>query len=141
MIIVDSSVWIDFFKARETPQTSKLKDLLGNTQIGIGDLILAEVLQGCNELKVFNETLDILGRLDFVVLGGYRISVAAAKNYIKLRSLGYTVRKTIDTIIATRCLVSRFQLLHNDRDFLPFEKHLGLKSVIPLTSSRSSLHS
>lgn len=130
MIIVDSSVWIDFFGARETPQTIKLKALLGNTQIGIGDLILAEVLQGCSDKKIFNETLDILGRLDFVILGGYRISVEAARNYIKLRSLGYTVRKTIDTIIATHCILSGFELLHNDRDFLPFEEHLGLKCVI-----------
>lgn len=131
MIIVDSSVWIDFLGARETPQTDKLKELLGKTQIGIGDLILVEVLQGCDDPKLFNETLDIFGRLDFVALGGYRISVEAARNYIKLRSLGHTIRKTIDTIIATRCIVSGFQLLHNDRDFLPFEKHLGLKSVFP----------
>lgn len=129
MIIVDSSVWIDFVRAKETPQTARLKGLLGNAQIGIGDLILAEVLQGCSDKKIFNETLDILGRLDFVNLGGYRISVEAAKNYIKLRSLGYTVRKTIDTFIATRCILSGFDLLHNDRDFDPFEKHLGLRTV------------
>lgn len=135
MTIVDSSVWIDFFGARETPQTDKLKVLLGKTQVGIGDLILAEILQGCADSKVFSETLETLGRLDFVTLGGYRVCVEAARNYIKLRTLGYTVRKTIDTIIATRCIISGFQLLHNERDFLPFEKHLGLKSVIPANAS------
>ena len=130
MIVVDSSVWVDFLRAKETPQTTKLKQLLGVKRIAIGDLIMAEVLQGCQNRKVFDATKKLLDNLDFIVLGGYKISVGAAENFIKLRSLGYTVRKTVDTIIATRCIMSGYELLHNDRDFLPFEKHLGLKCVV-----------
>ena len=129
MILVDSSVWIDFVNARETHQTLKLKEILGVEQVAIGDIILAEVLQGCLNEKDFNETLEIFDRLDFVPLGGYSVCIAAAQNYRKLRSLGCTVRKTIDAIIATRCILSGYALLHNDRDFLPFEKHLGLKCL------------
>lgn len=131
MIVVDSSVWIDFVRARSTEQTEKLKDLFGVRRILIGDLILAEVMQGCDDIKVFDETLKLFDRFDFVVLSSYKVCIAAARNYVHLRSLGYTVRKTIDTIIATRCILSGFEILHNDRDFSPFEKHLGLKSLIP----------
>jgi len=127
MILVDSSVWIDFVNARETVQTLRLRAILGVEQVAMGDLILAELLQGCRDKKVFNRTLDILHRLDFVSLGGYRLCLAAACNYRRLRSLGYTVSKTIDAIIATRCIISGYTLLHNDKDFIPFEKHLGLK--------------
>ncbi len=131
MIVVDSSVWIDFVSARSTEQTEKLNALIGVKRILVGDLILAEVMQGCGDAKIFDETLQLFDRFDFVVLSSYKVSVAAARNYVRLRSLGYTIRKTIDTIIATRCILSGFELLHNDRDFLPFEKHLGLKSLIP----------
>ena len=130
MILVDSSVWIDFVNARETIQTLKLKEILGVEQVAIGDIILAEVLQGCLNDKEFNETLEMFDRLDFVSLGGYRLCLEAAQNYRKLRSLGYRVRKTIDAIIATRCILNGYTLLHNDRDFIPFEKHLGLKCLI-----------
>ncbi len=130
MILVDSTVWIDFVNARETVQTLKLKEILGVEQIAIGDLILAEVLQGCRNNKEFDRTLELFDRLDFVTLGGYRACLAAAQNYRKLRTLGYTVRKTIDAVIATRCIMNGYTLLHNDRDFIPFEKHLGLKCVI-----------
>lgn len=130
MIIVDSSVWIDFIDDRNTPQTIRLNELLGLTQIGIGDLILTEVLQGCPDQKFFNETLNSLMKLSFVVMGGYHVSVEAARNYIKLRKLGFTVRKTIDTFIATSCILHGYELLHNDPDFRPFEKHLGLECVV-----------
>ena len=129
MIVVDSSVWIDFFSARDTPQTRKLHEILQTSHIAIGDLILAEVLQGCPDPKIFNETLNTLLKLHFVVMGGYQLSIETARNYIKLRHLGFTVRKTIDSFIATSCIIYGFELLHNDRDFLPFEKHLGLKCV------------
>ena len=72
-------------------------------------------------------------RSDFIIVGGYQVAVEAARNYVTLRAKGITIRKTIDTLIATRCILNGFDLLHNDRDFLPFEKHLGLKSVIPTT--------
>ncbi|MGH9945660.1 MAG: type II toxin-antitoxin system VapC family toxin [Pyrinomonadaceae bacterium] len=133
MILVDSSVWIDFLRGIETPQTVELKSLLGADQIAIGDLIMTEVLQGCVQPREFDETLRTLSRLNLVTIAGHEIAVEAARNYLRLRSFGITIRKTIDTLIATHCIMNGYALLHNDRDFLPFEKHLGLKSVIPTT--------
>ena len=130
MILVDSSVWIDYLNDLDTPQTLKLDEILNVERVGVGDLIMAEVLQGAPTPKYFNATVNIFSRLDFVTLGGHKVAIEAARNYIRLRALGFTVRKTIDSIIATRCIISGFQLLHNDHDFIPFEKHLGLKSVI-----------
>ncbi len=129
MILVDSSVWIDFFRGRPTAQTERLAGLLDSQALGIGDLILTEVLQGCKFDKEFNEVRRMLARLDLVVLGGVDVAVEAARNYLKLRSLGITVRGTIDVVLATRCIVSGHQLLHSDRDFDPFEQHLGLRCV------------
>ena len=133
MILVDSSVWIDFLRGNETQQTIRLKSLLGVERVAVGDLILAEVLQGCHKPGSFDSTRKLLDGLDFIALGGYRVSIEAAANFLKLRALGYTIRKTIDTIIATKCILSGIELLHNDRDFEPFEKHLGLKSVLSST--------
>lgn len=130
MIFVDSSVWIDYLRDLATPQTTKLDDLLGNEIVVIGDLIIAEVLQGCDSDKTFRETLRLFNRLDLVVVGGHDVAIEAAKNFRVLRAMGITVRKTIDTLIATRCIVSGYELLHNDRDFIPFEQHLGLKTAI-----------
>jgi len=129
VILVDSSVWIDFFRGRPTAQTERLAGLLDSQALGIGDLILTEVLQGCKFDKEFNEVRRMLARLDLVVLGGVDVAVEAARNYLKLRSLGITVRGTIDVVLATRCIVSGHQLLHSDRDFDPFEQHLGLRCV------------
>jgi predicted nucleic acid-binding protein len=97
--------------------------------LAVGDLIVVEVLQGCDSEREFNQVRKALGALDFIVLGGADVVVEAARNYRKLRSLGVTVRKTIDTIIATRCILSGLELLHNDRDFEPFATHLGLRCV------------
>lgn len=130
MIFVDSSVWIDYLRDLETPQTEKLDSILGEKRVVVGDLVIAEVLQGCSDPKLFDETVRLFKRSDFVIVGGYSVVIKAAHNYITLRSKGITVRKTIDTIIATRCIMSGFELLHNDRDFLPFKEHLGLKCVI-----------
>ena len=130
MILVDSSVWIDFLRGIETPQTRNLKVLLGTDQVAIGDLIMTEVLQGCVRPKEFDDTLRILSRLNLIAIAGHEVAVEAARNYLRLRALGVTIRKTVDTLIATRCIMSGFELLHNDRDFIPFEKHLGLKCVI-----------
>lgn len=130
MIFVDSSVWIDYLRDRDTRQTRELDSILGNERVVVGDIVLAEVLQGCSDSKAFNETLRLFRRLDFITVGGYEVALEAARNYIALRSVGVTVRKTIDTLIATRCILSGFELLHNDRDFVPFEKHLGLKCVV-----------
>ena len=129
MILVDSSVWVDYFKGRATAQTSLLEGLLDSQELAIGDLNFIEVLQGCKIEKEFNEVRRLLGRLDLVVLGGEDVAVPAARNYLKLRQLGLTVRGTIDVVLATRCIVSGYRLLHSDRDFDAFEKHLGLKCV------------
>ncbi|HEY2867168.1 MAG TPA: PIN domain nuclease [Pyrinomonadaceae bacterium] len=130
MIFVDSSVWIDYINETDTPQTDKLDFILGRETILIGDLVLAEVLQGCSEPMIFRETLRLFGLAEFVVVGGYRVAIEAARNYIALRAKGITIRKTVDTLIATRCIIDKYELLHSDRDFLPFEEHLGLKRMV-----------
>ena len=131
MILVDSSVWIDYFRGAATPHTERLEALLGTEALAIGDLILTEVLQGFAVDREFNEARRLLGSLRFVALGGDDVAMQAAKNYRKLRTLGITVRQTIGTVIATRCIVSGYRLLHDDRDFDAFERHLGLRCVIP----------
>jgi len=129
LILVDSSVWIDYFKGTTTPQTEKLDRLLGTQLLAIGDLILAEVLQGFNDEKSFNEAKKLLTLFDVVDLGGENVAIQAARNFRALRLQGVTIRKTIDTIIATWCIASDYELLHQDRDFEPFAKHLGLRCV------------
>lgn len=130
MILVDSSVWIDYFRGTATPQTEALDLLLGSEPIATGDLILAEVLQGFVSDRDFNQAKRLLTSLVVIDLAGQDIAVQAAKNFRTLRSLGVTVRKTIDTIIATRCIESRLPLLFSDRDFDPFVEHLGLRSAL-----------
>ena len=129
MILVDSSVWIGYFKGTITPQTEMLDSLLGREQLAIGDLILTEVLQGFSDERSFNKAKKFLTSLTIVHLGGEEIAIQAARNFRTLRHLGVTVRKTIDTIIATRCIESDFELLHDDRDFDAFANHLGLRVV------------
>ncbi|MGO9242461.1 MAG: PIN domain nuclease [Bryobacteraceae bacterium] len=129
MILVDSSVWIDYFNGAVTPQTEKLEGLLGREPLAIGDLILTEVLQGFALEKDFNAARKMLTSLTVVDLGGEQIAIQAARNFRALRRLAVTVRKTIDSIIATRCIESGHELLHDDRDFDPFERHLGLRVV------------
>ena len=129
MILVDTSVWINYLRGVPAPETDKLDSLLGSVPLAIGDLVLTEVLQGCPSQREFDEVRRFLGKMDLVVLGGADVAVEAARNYRKLRDLGITVRKTIDTIIASRCIYSGYFLLHCDRDFDPFAKHLGLRVV------------
>jgi predicted nucleic acid-binding protein len=129
VILVDSSVWIDYFRGNNTSQTEKLEELLANEILTIGDLILTEVLQGFTHDKHFNDARKELTRLEVIELGGVEIAIKAAKNFRTLRKLGFKTRKTIDTIIATRCIEDGYALLHNDSDFGPFEKHLGLRVV------------
>jgi predicted nucleic acid-binding protein len=129
LILVDSSVWIDYFKGAVTPQTDLLDKLLSRESLMIGDLILAEVLQGFPDEKTSNEALQLLTSLVMVELCGHDLAIQAARNFRTLRNRGATVRKTIDTIIATRCIESGYALLHNDRDFDPFAKYLGLHVV------------
>ncbi len=129
MILVDSSVWIDYLNGTSNRQAERLDRLLGTQPLAIGDLILTEVLQGIDSDKLFRETQRVLTALTVFELGGKDVAIQAARNFRTLRSLGFTVHKTIDTVIATRCIESGFELLHNDRDFDPFEKHLGLRVV------------
>lgn len=130
MILVDSSVWIDYFRGTATPQTERLDALLGTEPIATGDLILAEVLQGFASDRDFNQARKLLTSLVIVELGGKDVAVQAAKNFRALRARGVTVRKTIDTVIATRCIERRLPLLYSDGDFDPFVEHLGLRSAL-----------
>ena len=129
MILVDSSVWIDYFKGTDTAQTGLLDKLLVSEPVAIGDLMLTEVLQGLDSEREFNLVRKMLTSLTVVDLGGQQIAIQAARNFRSLRKRGITVRKTIDTVIATRCIESGYSLLHNDRDFEPFARHLGLPLV------------
>ena len=133
MILVDSSVWIDYFRGTPTPEAEKLDSLLGTEPIATGDLILTEILQGFVSDRDFNQARKLLTSLVIVDLAGQDIAIQAAKNFRVLRALGITVRKTIDTVIATRCIESRLSLLYSDRDFDPFVEHLGLRSALPGT--------
>jgi predicted nucleic acid-binding protein len=131
--LVDSSVWIDYFRGTTTPQTDRLDALLGSEPLATGDLVLTEVLQGFGSDRDFNQAGKLLTSLIVVDLAGKEVAIQAAKNFRKLRALGITVRKTIDTVIATRCIESGFALLFSDRDFDPFVEHLGLRSALPGT--------
>ncbi len=133
MILVDSSVWIDYFRGTATPQVEKLDSLLGSEPIATGDLILTEVLQGFVSDRDFNQARKLMTSLVIVDLAGQNIAIQAARNFRVLRSLGVTVRKTIDTVIATRCMERGLPLLYSDRDFDPFVEHLGLRSALPGT--------
>lgn len=126
---MDSSVWIDYFNGIAVRQTDKLDQLLTREPLAIGDLILTEVLQGFASEREFADARRLLTSLTVVNLAGQEIAIQAARNFRSLRKLGVTIRRTIDCIIATRCIESEYQLLHNDRDFEPFAKHLGLRVV------------
>lgn len=127
MILVDSSVWIDYFRAADTPQVGLLDSLLGRHPIAVGDLIAAEVLQGVHNDREFNLVKKAFDAFEQIDLVGYELAVKASENYRTLRAKGITIRKTIDTLIATRCIEDGLTLLHADRDFTPFSEHLGLK--------------
>ncbi|WP_375270934.1 PIN domain nuclease [Sphingomonas sp.] len=133
MILPDSSVWIDLLAARDTAQANLLRQLLNeNFVVGVGDLILTEVLQGTRGERHYQETLAVLSSFEQVTIVGRNVAIAAARNYRHLRSLGITVRKTIDTLIATRCILDAIPLLYSDRDYDPFVQHLGLRSAMDL---------
>jgi predicted nucleic acid-binding protein len=126
MILVDTSVWIDFFNGRATAETDALDKFLGREPVLIGDLILTEVLQGFRRDTDYRKALALLDTLELRSLGGRQIALAAAENYRRLRRRGFTPRKTIDMVIGTYCLVQGLQLLHADRDFDLLETELGL---------------
>jgi len=129
LILVDSSVWIDYFRGTITAQTEKLDSLLGSEPLATGDLILTEVLQGFTRESQFRQATTLLISLTVVELGGQEVAIQAARNFRALRARGLTVRKTIDCVIATRCIEDGYDLLHSDRDFDPFVKYLGLRTV------------
>ncbi|MCD6486397.1 MAG: PIN domain nuclease [Syntrophobacterales bacterium] len=129
MILVDSSVWIDFFNGNETAQTDWLDSLLGNIPVIIGDFILTEVLQGFQSDKEFNIAKDLLLRLPFMPMGGQTLALESAMNYRLLRRKGVIVRKTINVMIGTFCIHYQLPLLHDDRDFDPMVKLLGLETI------------
>jgi len=129
MIVVDSSVWIDYFNGTANPQTEKLDALLGEEPLAVGDIILTEVLQGFGADRDFNTAKAMLLNLTVFDMLGQRNAVASAENFRVLRKKGVTVRKTVDCIIATFCIENNHGLLYSDRDFLPFVEHLGLRPV------------
>lgn len=131
MILVDSSVWIDYFKDVRSAETTKLDALLGAEEIVSGDLIVAEVLQGVRSEREFNLVRQTMtGTMRVLTLAGEDVAIQAARNYRYLRTQGVTIRKTIDSIIATYCIENRVPLLFSDRDFEPFVEHLGLWSAL-----------
>ena len=131
MIIVDSSVWIDFFNGKRTSQTDWLDSSLGNTPIIMGDLILTEVLQGFQDDRDFRIARDLLLCFPVMSMIGQELALKSAMNYRLLRRKGVTVRKTIDVMIGTFCIHHRLPLLHDDRDFDPMVKLLGLDAIEP----------
>ncbi|MGB8400712.1 type II toxin-antitoxin system VapC family toxin [Bradyrhizobium sp.] len=129
MIVVDSSVWIDFLNGRHAPHVSALRASLGTDEIIVGDLMLCEVLQGLDGERAARQVESLLRRFEIVPMAGDAIAVAAARNFRVLRRRGITIRKTIDLLIGTWCIENRRPLLHNDGDFHPMARHLGLIEV------------
>ena len=128
MVLVDSSVWIDFFGNAPRPQVDRLATMLqGHERVLLGDLVLAEVLQGIHADREFRLVRNSLLTLEAFRLASPSVATASARNYRALRREGVTVRKTIDCLIATWCIETGVPLLHSDRDFTPFEQHLGLQ--------------
>jgi predicted nucleic acid-binding protein len=129
MILVDSSVWIDQINQKVTPAVRRLRELLPDEPILVGDLILCEVLQGFRSEAHARLVERSLGRFESVALCSPELAVRAADNYRYLRARGITIRKTVDLIIGTFCIERGHALLHSDRDFEPMERYLGLQTV------------
>ena len=129
MVVIDTTVWIDYLRGDENAETRWLERELQRQRLGLTDLILCEVLQGIPDRTAFTDVRDELLKFHIFQTAGTDLAIAAAQNYRDLRQRGYTVRKTIDCLIATLCLEGGHELLHRDRDFDPFEKVLGLRVV------------
>jgi predicted nucleic acid-binding protein len=130
MTFVDATVLIDYFNGKENWQVEKLDEMLGKEILVTGDYILVEVLQGFRDDKDYDTARNVLNLFPCFNICGEEIAIKAANNYRALQKKGVTVRKTVDVIIGTFCIENGLQLLHNDKDFFPIEKYLGLKSVI-----------
>ena len=131
MVIVDTTVWVDYFQGAQNPETDWLNTELDRQRLGLTDIILCEVLQGVRDDLVAKEVGGKLLKLEVFETGSVTLAREAARNYRALRSRGHTVRKTIDCLIATFCLREQHSLLHRDRDFDPFEKFLDLSVIHP----------
>jgi predicted nucleic acid-binding protein len=129
LIVVDSSVWIDFLNGRNASHVTALRASLGRDEIIVGDLMLCEVLQGVDGEREARQVESLLRRFEIVPMAGDVIAVAAARHFRTLRRRGITVRKTIDLLIGAWCIENRQPLLHNDSDFRPMARHLGLIEV------------
>lgn len=127
MIVVDTSVWIDFLNGRSTRQTSLLEDLLGAEPLLLGDLILLEILQGLRSEVEAARVVAALGCFDVASMLDPQLAVQAAAHYRRLRTLGVTMRKTVDLIIGTFCIANGHALLTADREFIPMANHLELR--------------
>lgn len=126
MVLVDSSVWIDYLRGTASPEAVLLDTLIDTERLVIGDLIFLEVLRGAPERRILAVRQQLLS-CEFRRLGGFAVVTAAAENNRVLRSKGATVRNTIDLVIGSYCIIEDISLLHKDRDFEPFERHLGLR--------------
>jgi predicted nucleic acid-binding protein len=127
MVLVDTSVLIDYFRAVDTKETAVLDLLLdADVEVLIGDLVLMELLQGVRTEQQAQVVLQELSAYRTMTIAGPDCAIQAAHHYRKLRGIGITPRKSIDTLIATRCILDNIPLLFSDRDFEPFVKHLGL---------------
>ena len=129
MIVVDSSVWIDFLNGRNVPHVRRLRAVLGLEEVIVGDLMLCEVLQGLKNERAARDVERLLRRFEIVSMVGDAIAVAGARNFRFLRRRGITIRKTIDLFIGTWCIENRTSLLHNDSDFRAMARYLGLKEI------------
>lgn len=129
MVIVDSTVWVDYLRGIHNPETDWLEREADNQRLGLTDLILCEVLQGVRTDHQFDEVLKELLKFELFETGGEGLAVAAAQNFRIMRSKGRTIRKTIDCLIATFCIMRGHSLLHRDNDFRHFEELLGLSVV------------
>jgi predicted nucleic acid-binding protein len=129
VIVVDTTVWIDFLRGRNAPHVQRLRTLLGTSEIIVGDLMLCEILQGLDSERAAGDVERLLRGFDIVSMAGDALAVSTARNFRALRARGVTIRKTIDLLIGAWCIENRRPLLHNDRDFSPMARYLGLVEV------------
>ena len=130
MIFVDSSVWVDYFNGTPSAETDYLEILLGKEPVGLGDVVLIEVLQGFRSDQDYRIAKELLTALTVFTLGGQELAIKSADNFRLLLKKGITVRKTIDVLIATFCISKNLPLLHSDKDFESFQQHLKLKNAL-----------
>jgi len=129
MVVVDSSVWIDFFNGKPGRATDTLRELLPRERLLVGDLILCEVLSGFRSEADFDAARQLLAALEYADMVGPEVALAAADNYRALRRKGVTARKMVDVLIASFCVLNQHHLLHHDRDFDAMAAHIGLRTL------------